>query len=117
MRDGAAMKRTASLSRTSDRTPHLSELSAARQALIRLCQWIDYGQILELHVREREPEFSPEPVMLLEVKLDSDPCERQETELEDFTLRGEVQRLLSRLDVIGTGCIQKIEVRAGIPRR
>jgi hypothetical protein len=111
------MKQTPSPNATFERAPKLSELSAARQALVRLCQSIDYGQVLDLHVRDREPVFNPEPVVILEVKLDGDSRQRPESELADFTLRDEVRRLLDRIDEIGNGRIQKIEVRAGIPRR
>ena len=111
------MKQTPSPSATFERTSKLSGLSAPRQALVRLFQSIDYGQILDLHVRDREPVFSPEPGLILEVKLDGDLCQRQESDLEDFALRDEVLRLLDRIDEIGNGRIQRIEVRAGIPRR
>jgi hypothetical protein len=101
----------------SSRPQRLSELSAPRQALVRLCQSIDYGQILALRVRDREPSFSPPPTLLLDVKLDEDCGGRPEAELVDFTLCAEVCRLLDRLDRLHTGCIQRIEVRAGVPRR
>ena len=94
-----------------------SDLSAPRQALVRLCQSIDYGQIIDLHVRDREPVFSPAPTVLLDVKLDSDCGQRPESELADFNLCDEVHRLLLRIDEMGTGRVQRIEVRAGIPRR
>jgi hypothetical protein len=101
----------------SRRVSRLSELSAPRQALVRLCQSINYGQLLDLHIRDREPVFSPPPVVLLDVKLDTDSGQRSESELTDFALRDEVCRLLDRIDDIGTGWIQRVEVRAGIPRR
>jgi hypothetical protein len=95
----------------------LSDLSAPRQALVRLCQTIDYGQILDLHIRDdREPSFSPEPQVIVEVKLDNDPRPRSD-ELADFLLPGEVLRLMDRIDEIGAGHIQKIEIRAGLPKR
>jgi hypothetical protein len=99
------------------RPPTLSELSAPRQALVRLFQSIGYGQVLDLHILDREPVFSPAPSVLLDVKLDADSCQRPESELVDFTVREEVRRLLDHIDQIGTGCIQRVEVRAGIPRR
>jgi hypothetical protein len=95
----------------------LSALSAPRQALVRLCQSIDYGQILDLQVRNREPVFNPAPTLLLDIKLDTDCGGRPESELADFALCDEVCRLLDRLDQMHTGRIQRIEVRAGIPRR
>jgi hypothetical protein len=49
----------------------LLELSTPRQALVRLFQSIDYGQILDLQVLDREPQFSPAPTVLLDIKLDA----------------------------------------------
>lgn len=95
----------------------LAALSAPRQALVRLCQSIDHGQILDLQIHDREPVFSPAPKLLLDIKLDTDSSGRPESELADFALCHEVCRLLDRLDQIGTGRVQRIEVRAGIPRR
>ena len=99
------------------RPPKLSELSTPRQALVRLCQSIDYGQILDLQVRDREPQFSPAPTVLLDIKLDAARVGRPESELSDFVLCDEVCRLLDRIDELQTGQVQRIEVRAGIPRR
>ncbi len=84
---------------------------------MRLCQSIDYGQILNLEVREREPQFSPAPTVLLDIKLDAARVGRPESELLDFALCDEVCRLLDRIDELQTGQVQRIEVRAGIPRR
>ena len=95
----------------------LSDLSAPRQALVRLCQSVDYGQITDLFVIDREPVFSPPPTLMLDIKLDTDCGGRPESELADFTLCQEVCRLLDRIDDLGTGRVQRIEVRAGIPRR
>jgi hypothetical protein len=96
----------------------LSDLSPPRQALVRLCQTIDYGQILDLHIgADHEPSFCPEPQVIVEVKLDGDPRPLAETEQPDFVLRNEVLRLMDRIDEIGTGRIQKIEIRAGLPKR
>ena len=91
-----------------------SELTAARQALVRLCQSINYGLILDLHVRDREPAFSPVPTVLRDIKLDLDDNARAETDLADFVLRDEVRRLLDQIDSMAAGRIQRIEVQAGI---
>ena len=95
----------------------LSEISAPRQALVRLCQSVDYGQIIGLQIRDREPVFNPPPTVLLDVKLDADCGPRREAVLDDFILREEVHRLLERIDRIEDGRLDRIEVRAGIPRR
>jgi hypothetical protein len=95
----------------------LSELSTPQRVLLRLCQSIDYGQILGLHVRDREPVFHPVPKLLLDIRLGSNYRDRSECDLADFALCNEVCRLLDRLRHIETGRIQQIEIRAGIPQR
>ena len=94
-----------------------SDLSAARQALVRLCQTINHGSIEDLRVRHCEPVFDPMPVALKDVKLDSDEGPRPELALGDFVLSDEVLRLVRLLDELGCGTIHRVEVRAGIPRR
>ena len=98
-------------------TVMLSEISPPRQALVRLCQSVDYGQIIGLQIRDREPVFNPPPTVLLDIKLDADCLPRREAALDDFVLREEVHRLLERIDRLEKGRLDRIEVRAGIPRR
>jgi len=94
-----------------------SQLSPSRQALIRLCQAINHGHVHELYLRNREPIFTPAPILLVDVKLDQDESSRPEVQLDDFEVSGEVRRLLLQLDEIRDGRIDKIEVRGGLPRR
>jgi hypothetical protein len=84
---------------------------------VRLCQDVDHGQILDLHVRDGEPAFSPAPTVIRDIKLDAECVGRPESELTDYELRDEVRRLLRCIEEVGTGRVQRIEVRAGIPRR
>lgn len=93
------------------------QLSAPRQALVRLFQTVNFGRIEDLEIRRTEPAFNPAPLVLLDLKLDTEEGPRPERDLTDFVLRDEVRRLMARLDEIENGCIQRIEVRAGIPRR
>jgi hypothetical protein len=95
----------------------LSDLSPARQALVRLCQAINHGSIEDLEVRRSEPVFNPAPTTLKDVKLDSDEGPRPELDLGDFMLSDQVCRLLRILDKLDSGSIRHIEVRAGIPQR
>jgi hypothetical protein len=94
-----------------------ADLTPSRQALVRLCQEINYGQILNLEIRDSDPILGSPPVVLFDVKLDADDGNRQEADLPDFALRDEVRRLMARLDELKDGRIERIEVRAGIPRR
>jgi len=95
----------------------LLDLSPARQALVRLCQSANYAQIEQLQIEDCEPVFNPEPVVLLDLKLDSDEIPRPEMGLTDFTLTAEFCRLMDKLDALKHGIIERIEVRAGLPRR
>jgi hypothetical protein len=93
------------------------QLSAPRQALVRLCQAINHGSIEDLEVRHTEPIFDPMPVALRDVKLDSDEGPRPELDPGDFALSDEVLRLVCLLDEMSCGTVRRIEVRAGVPRR
>lgn len=94
-----------------------SQLSASRQALVRLCQATNYGQIHHLEIRDGDPLLSPPPLVLIDVKLDADEVPRPEIDLPDFELCNQLCRLMGQLQEITTGIIERIEVRAGIPRR
>src|ERR1039457_1064172 len=94
-----------------------SQLSPQRQALIRLCQAINYGSIEYLAGKDSEPVFEPWPVTVRDLKLDKDEDHRPEFDLADFVVRGEVARLLKRLDEMSSGTLRCIEVHAGLPRR
>jgi len=94
-----------------------SQLSPARQALVRLCQDVNFGQIIDLLVRNAEPLWDPGPTILSEVRLDCEESPRPEAKLLDFRLSSEILRLMRHLDQIKDGRIAKIEIREGIPRR
>ena len=99
-------------------SPLLSDLSSARQALVRLCQSTNYGHIEDLAVRDRDPVFpDPQCLVLVDVKLDAAEIQRPEVADSDFVLCTEVGRLMTLLDTIQDGKIARLEVRAGIPRR
>ena len=99
-------------------TAQFSRLSSARQALVRLCQSTNYGQVQDLIVRDGEPILSgPPPVVLADIRLDAEEPPRNELAAADFALCAEVVRLMSLLDKMQNGRISRIEVRAGIPRK
>ena len=98
-------------------TIRFSELSPPWQALVRLLQSVNHGQVRNLTVRSGSPAFCPKPTVLMDVRLDSDESARPEIELADFVLRDEVRRLMAHFDQLKEGVVERIEVRAGIPRR
>lgn len=98
-------------------TVRFSQLSPSRQALVRIFQIINYGQIEHLGVRNADPVFDYTTTVFVELKLESDTEVRAEFDLPDFDLREEVRRLMIQLDEFPDGTIERVEVRAGIPRR
>lgn len=105
------------LSVATPKTLRFSDLSNPRKALVRLCQSINYGSIEGVEVRDTDPVLSPPPIVLLDIKLDNEEEPRTEVELADFVLRDEVRRLMEKLGHMKNGTIERVEVRAGIPRR
>ena len=99
------------------KTIRFSQLSPARQALVQMCQALNFGQIQGLRLREAEPVLNPPPVVLVETRLDLADEPRSEIELKDFELPAELCRLMARLDEIKNGTIARLEVRGGLPRR
>jgi hypothetical protein len=94
-----------------------SQLSPSRRALIRILQTLNYGSILDLKIVDGELSFDPQPEVLVDVRLDEDVRARPELDVDDFTLSAEVLRLLSQIDALQNGTIERIVVHAGVPRR
>src|SRR5271156_3188746 len=94
-----------------------SQLSPARQTLVRILQAANFGELQGIPVRDGDPIFDGTPLVILDAKLDKEEAPRPELDLADFALSAEVLRLMSRLDELKNGTIQRLEVRAGIPRR
>jgi hypothetical protein len=105
------------MSQIMPRVRRFSQLSPARQALVRLCQRLNFGLIQSLGVQDADPVFDPGNVVLVDEKLDVGDSPRLEAELLDFELAAELSRLMTRLDEIRNGRIERIEVRGGIPCR
>src|SRR4051794_22916674 len=94
-----------------------SQLSLPRQALVRLCQQMNFGQIQNLRVKDGEPVFDQRHAVLIDEKLDSIEAPRPEADVTDFVVAAELFRLFARFDAMNTGMIERLEVRAGVPRR
>ncbi len=94
-----------------------SQLSRPRQILIRLCQRVNYGSILNLQLADGEVSFGVPVEVVLDLKLDADLPQRPELDLSDFALCAESCRLLGQIDSLKNGVIEKIVVHDGIPRR
>src|ERR1035437_6930466 len=85
-----------------------SQLSPSRQALVRLCQDINFGSIQNLTVSNGEVKFDPLPEVIVDLRLDEEAEPRSELELDDFSLRPQVCRLFAEIDTLANGIIEKL---------
>jgi len=97
--------------------PTKASLSPRRRPLLEMMQRINFGKIEQLRIAAGEPEFTPAPRVVCDIKLGAENGVRPELSLEDFALRASVVELLAQLDMVGTGTISTIEVRYGLPVR
>jgi len=86
------------------------QLSKPRQVLIRLCQRVNYGSILNLLVVNSDVCFDPLPEVVFDVRLDSEVTQRDELDHTDFALPVESCRLLAQIDSLKNGVVEKIIV-------
>jgi hypothetical protein len=94
-----------------------SQLSPSRKALVRLCQDLNFGSILNVRITDGEVSLDPKSEVIVDVRLDDEASVRAESELSDFSLRPEVCRLFAQIDAVRNGTIEQIVVHAGLPRR
>ena len=94
-----------------------SQLSKPRQLLIRACQRVNHGSILNVAVTRGEVDLDSPPIVLTDLHLASEHIKRRELELADFILPGESCRLFSEIDSLHDAVLEKITVFEGIPRR
>jgi hypothetical protein len=94
-----------------------STLSKVRQILIRLCQRVNYGSIQNVQVVDGDISFTIPPDVHFDVKLDGDITQREELNLTDFALPVESCRLMTQIDSLKNGVLERIAVHEGIPRR
>ena len=93
-------------------------LSPARQQLVERMQDLNFGRISDLHIVHGDPLFvDPPPRIVREVKFGGDNAPRPERERHHFLLKAQVVELFAMFDRLGTGRIDLIEVKHGIPFR
>jgi hypothetical protein len=100
-----------------DAPTRFSQLPVSVQAIVRLCQTVNFGGIHRLRIENGQPILDPPPEVFFDLKLDRDETARSEVALADFELCGEIRRLLRHVQQLESGVIERIEIQAGIPRR
>ncbi len=90
-------------------------LTATRRRLLGLLQEINFGRIENLTVRGGQPVFDPSPRVVREVKFGADHGPRPERAIGDFALKTQVLEMFAAFDRLGTGVIDVVEVKNGLP--
>lgn len=90
-------------------------LTPARRQFVRMMQAINYGEVRHLAIRDGQPVMEPAPVVVRAVKFGAENGARRETATEDFALKAQVVELFSEFDRLGTGEVERIEVKGGLP--
>jgi hypothetical protein len=94
-----------------------TSLSAQRRQLVETMRQIQFGWIEDLQVSDGEPVFDPPPRITEHVMLGAKTEPRPEPESLDFALKRQVVELFEHLARLGTGSIQSVEIRHGLPFR
>lgn len=95
----------------------LKSLTPPRQRLIRMMQQLNFGQIRNLQLLRGEPVLGPPLTTVEDVKLDGQKGPRPEHTLSDFILKDQHLELFKEFDRIGTGYLDELTVRHGLPCR
>lgn len=96
-------------------SPTKSSLSGPKAQLLEWMQWLNFGRIQDLAVRNGEPVLDPPPRVVREVKFGGENGPRHESAKTDFALKAQVQDLFAHLEAMGGGVVQCIEVKHGLP--
>ncbi len=92
-------------------------LSAPRRQLVERMQVLNFGRIESLIIRNGDPVLDPTPRIVREIKPGGDNGPRPERLRQDFLLKQQVVELCQVMEEIGTGSIDLIEVKNGLPFR
>lgn len=96
-------------------TPTKKALTPARRDLLALFQRVNFGRVERLVVRSGQPVLDPAPEAVQLLKFPGDNDRRREADAGDFALKAEVVAFFAALDELGTGMLERVEVRHGLP--
>lgn len=94
-----------------------SELRPKQRRLVRMMQTLGYGRIEGLIVQSGQPVFKPMPKLMQEVRVASQDTSPLPSGGTDYALKAQVRQLLDRLEQMGDGRLEWLEVTNGLPFR
>lgn len=96
-------------------TVFMKDLSDGRKRLLNLMQRQNFCRIERLEVRQGEPVFDPPPLVIQHVRIMGNNDPKVQIHLKNYALKQAQVELFQHLDELGTGVVDAIEVRAGLP--
>jgi hypothetical protein len=92
-------------------------LTHSQRRLLHLMQTLNFGCINNLIFRDGQLVLDPPPEVFREVKFGGENGPRPEAVIEDFLLKSQVVEFFDRLDRLGDGVIESLEIKHGLPFR
>jgi hypothetical protein len=92
-------------------------LTAPRKRLVEIMQFLGFGRIENLVVRDGDPVLDPLPRLVREIKCGGENGPRPERGGADFLLKAQLVDLFKHLDEMREGIIETLEVKHGLPFR
>ena len=94
-----------------------SSLFLPRQRLVELMQYINFGRIEGLVIKDGQPVFTPPPRIVREIKFGGKNGPNRETDIKDSALKSQVVELFACFDKLKDGVVELIEIKNGLPFR
>jgi hypothetical protein len=92
-----------------------SSLSDSQRHLVELMQWLNFGRIEGLRVRNGEPVFDPGPRVVRKLKIGGENGPRPELFSDEFPLKAQTIELFAAISELGEGTVLSIDVKHGLP--
>jgi hypothetical protein len=90
-------------------------LSANCRRLVETIEQLGYGRIEGIRFAEGEPEWSPPPRVIREVKLHDQHTPRYPQQHGNYELKAQFLALVRHMEDAGEGVIRTLEVKDGLP--
>jgi hypothetical protein len=94
---------------------HKASLSPTRHRLLELLQWINFGSIENLVIRDGEPVLDPPPSIHRDIKFGGENGPRPELGMVDGYLKKEHIQLFALFNQLRNGTIEQLDVQHGLP--
>ena len=93
----------------------LKSLSPARRRLLELFRDVQFGRVEMLLLQRGEPLLGPDTRIVRTITFGGDVGAKRDPGSDESCLKRQMTELLAHFDRIGTGTIDRIDIKAGLP--